>query len=62
MADNLMYIPNDNTHNYPFCILKLVVEETLGHSTQWANQSKFTIDPKVLKPKDKKTLLYNYGD
>ena len=26
MADKLMYIPNDDTQNYPFCRLKLVVE------------------------------------
>ena len=25
MADNLMYIPNDNTQNYPFCRIKLMV-------------------------------------
>ncbi len=30
MADNLMYIPKDNTQNYPFCRLKLVVK-TLKH-------------------------------
>ena len=23
MADKCMYIPNDDTHNYPFCRLKL---------------------------------------
>ena len=26
MADKFIYIPNDNTQNYPFCTLKLVVE------------------------------------
>ena len=26
MADKLMYIPNDDTHNYPFCKLQLVVK------------------------------------
>ena len=26
MADKLMYIPNDDTQNFPFFILKLVVE------------------------------------
>ena len=30
MADKLMYIPNDDKQNYPFCILQLVVE-MLGH-------------------------------
>ena len=24
MADKLMYIPNDATQNYPFCLLQLV--------------------------------------
>ena len=32
MADNLMYIPNDDTQNYPSCRLQLV-DETLGHSS-----------------------------
>ena len=26
MADKLMYIPNDDTHNYPFCRLQIVVD------------------------------------
>ena len=32
MADKMMYIPNDDTQNNPFCILKLFVE-TVVHST-----------------------------
>ena len=32
MGDKLMYIPNDDTQNYPFCRLQLVVE-MYGHST-----------------------------
>ena len=32
MADNLMYIPNDDIQSYPFCRLKLVVE-TFRHLT-----------------------------
>ena len=48
MADKLMYIPNYDTHNYPFCRLQLVVE-TFGHLI---NQSKF----KVLKPTNYKTF------
>ena len=31
VADKLMFIPNDDIQNYPFCRLQLVVE-TLGHS------------------------------
>ena len=30
MADKLMYIPSNDTQNYPFCILKLVVK-MYGH-------------------------------
>ena len=33
VANKLMYISNDDTQNYPFCRLKLVVE-TFGHSTK----------------------------
>ena len=32
ITDKLMYIPNDDTQNYPFCKLQLVVE-TFGHLT-----------------------------
>ncbi len=32
IADKLIYIPNDYTQNYPFCIFQLVVE-TFGLST-----------------------------
>ena len=32
LADKLMYIPNDDTQNNPFCRLQLVVE-MFGHST-----------------------------
>ena len=40
MADELIYIPNDDTLNNPFCKLQLVVGK-LGHYTEWTNQSKF---------------------
>ena len=36
MTDKLMYIPDDYTQNYPFCILQLVVE-TFGHPTYSVN-------------------------
>ena len=32
IADKFMYIPNDDTQNYPFCRLQIVVE-TFEHST-----------------------------
>ena len=51
-----MFIPNDDTQNYPFSRLKLVFE-TFEHSTYWSNQSKFNKAPKVVKPTSKKTLL-----
>ncbi len=44
MADKLMYISNDDTQNYPFYSLELVVE-TFGHLTQWTNQSKYNKCP-----------------
>ena len=56
MADKLMYNPNDDTKNYPFCKLKTVVE-TFEYSTLWTNQSKFTDVPKVVKLTNKKPLL-----
>ncbi len=33
MDDTLMYIPNDDTQNYPFCKLKLHNELTFQNST-----------------------------
>ena len=32
IAEKLLYIPNDDTPDYPFCILQIVVE-TFGQST-----------------------------
>ena len=32
MADKLMYIPNNDKQNYPFCRLQILVE-MFGHST-----------------------------
>ena len=52
MADKLMYIPNDNKQNYPFCRLQLVVE-TFGHP---GIQNSFKV-PKVVKPTKTKSLL-----
>ena len=40
MADKLIYIFNNDTQNYPFYRLKLVVE-TFEHLTKWNIQSKF---------------------
>ena len=56
-----MYISNDNTQNYSFYRLQLVVE-TFEHSTYWTNQSKSLKVPKVVKPTNKKKLLKNVVD
>ena len=53
-----MYIPNEDTHNYPFFRLKLVVETQLNEPT---NQNSLII-PKVVKPTNKKLLLLDFGD
>ena len=55
MAYELMYFPNDDTHNYLFCRLQLVVK-TFLNSTQWTNQKLVKV-PKLVKPTYKKTLL-----
>ena len=59
MAVKFMYIPNDETQNYPFYRVQLVVE-TFGYLFCQTNQSKRV--PKIVKPKNKKTLLENFGD
>ena len=53
MDDKLIYIPNVNTQNYPFCRIQLVVKMHFNNST---NQNSFKV-PKVVKPRNKKTLL-----
>ena len=55
MADKLMYIPNEETQNYPFCRLKLVIK-MFRHSTKWTNKKLIKV-PKIVKPTNKKTLL-----
>ena len=52
MVDKLIYIPNDDTQNYPFCRLLLVVDNQLNETT---NQNTTKV-PKVIKPTNKKTL------
>ena len=48
-----MYIPNDDSQNYHFCRLQLVVE-TFGHSIYQRNQLNLILVPKVVKPTNKK--------
>ena len=56
MADKLMYIPKDETQNYPFCRSQLVVQ-TFG-SLSWKPTNRNLIKvPKVVKQQIKKTLL-----
>ena len=52
MADKLMYIPINDTQNYPLCRLHLVVKNKVLNFLK--KQSKV---PKVVKPTNKKTLL-----
>ena len=57
-----MYIPNENTQNYPFCRLQLVVE-TFGNSTKCEPTNQNTLKvPKVFKPMNKMAFLKNFGD
>ena len=51
-----MYIPYDDTQNYPFYILQFVVE-----IIEPSKQNSINV-PKVAKSTNKKTLLYNFGD
>ena len=53
MVDKLMYIPNDETENYP---LQLVVQYLDTFFNEKTNQNSIKI-PKVVKPTNKKTLL-----
>ena len=54
MAVRLMYISNDDTQNYPYCRLQLLLKR-LGLNAQ-INQN-LLIVPKVFNSTNKKTLL-----
>ena len=56
MVDKLMYNPDDDTQNYPFYGLQLVVE-TFGHSTNEPTNQNSIKNLKDGKPSNKKTLL-----
>ena len=52
MVDELIFIPNDDTQNYPFCRLKLVVE------TFYTRLDKpIKIHKKVVEPRNKKNII-----
>ena len=53
MADKLTYIPNDDTQNYPFCGLQLVVETLNTQLNEPNNQSSVKV-PKIVKLTNKK--------
>ena len=53
MAYKLMYIPNDDTQNYPFCRFLKQLDTQLNEPI---NQNSIKA-PKVVKPKNKKTFL-----
>ena len=59
MADNLMYIPNDDSQNYYFFRLQLVVK-MFGHSTYCTNLSKKSL--KLLSQQIGKRYYKNFGD
>ena len=61
MADKLMYIPNANTQNYPFCRFQFGVK-TFGHTIYKPTNQNLLKVPKVGKPTNKKTILLNFGD
>ena len=57
MADKLMHNPNNDTQNLPYvCSLQFVVE-TFGHSNYEPTIQNLLIVPKVVMPKNKKTII-----
>ncbi len=53
MVDILMYNPNDDTQNFAFCLLQLVVE-TFWHSTWW---TKFNESPQICLANEKEKVI-----
>ena len=57
MADKLMYIvPIDNTQNYHFSRLQVMVERLDSKLYEPTNQNSMN-DPKVVKPTNKKNIF-----
>ena len=58
MSDKLMYIPNDDTQNYLYCRLQLVVKKRLDTQlNEPTNQISIKV-PKVVKSTNKKIKLW----
>ena len=55
MGDKLIYIPYDDSQNYPFCKSLLGIKMLNTHFTEPTNQNSLK-DPKVIKPTNEKTL------
>ena len=60
MADKLMYIPNDDTQNYLFCRLKLMVIKRLNTQLNESNNQNSPKVPKFGKPTNKKTFYKTF--
>ena len=60
MANKFMYIPDDDTQNYPFFRLQVMVEMFL-HSTLLTNESKFNKSQQIVKPTRKKYKTLGTG-
>ena len=56
MSDKLMYLPNDDTQNYPLCGVKLVIETLDTHLNKQTNKSSIKVS-KLVKQMHKQTLL-----
>ena len=56
MADKLMYIPNDDSQNYPICKLKLVVE-TLNTELNKSTNQKSLKSPKLLSQRIEESVI-----
>ena len=53
MADKSMYLPNDDTQNYPFCRLELVIETLETQLNESTNHNSLK-SPKVLSQRIRK--------
>ena len=60
MAGKMMYIPNDDTQNYPSCRLQLVVENLDIQLNDPTNQNSILV-PIIIKQTNKKTFYKTLG-
>ena len=57
MGDKLIYIPNDDTQNYSFCILQLVIKRLDTQFNESTNQNSLKVSKYISERKRKQNVI-----